>query len=310
MALLTTDNGQRTTDLAQRGVIALRAGRHRAGRATLPPRHPQAGRPLQPEALCESRHHARIKGRLPRGGGSVPAGDSAGAVGEAVPRGWGTVAHRGQVQGVRGEHSSSRSGSSRRLSPGTPSRPPSTAWRNGTKRAQSCREAIKLNPEFAKAIATLSSLLCAAAWEAGDTWDVIDESIEAADAACHYDLTYENSDLARSPRHQIAGHYDKALTLWDVLQAEGQISQHNRSRPGDDPLDQGRIRRGVRRVSIRLRVGPGQIDLSPGPPPSGTAAPSTARSSCVRPTAMANASSSSGTRDGFVPAADGWLWAA
>ncbi len=28
MALLTTDNGQRTTDLAQRGVIALRAGRH------------------------------------------------------------------------------------------------------------------------------------------------------------------------------------------------------------------------------------------------------------------------------------------
>ncbi len=73
---------------------------------------------------------------------------------------------------------------------------------------------------------------------------MIDESIEAADAACHYDLTYEN--LTRlALRNQIAGHYDKALPLWDVLLTEGQISQHNRA-PGDDPFDQGRIHRRVR----------------------------------------------------------------
>ncbi len=84
----------------------------------------------------------------------------------------------------------------------------------------------QLKPEFAEAIATLSSLLCRR-WEAGDRWDVIDESIEAADAACHYDLTYEN--LTRlALRNQIAGHYDKALPLWVVLLTEGQISQHNR----------------------------------------------------------------------------------
>ena len=94
--------------------------------------------------------------------------------------------------------------------------------------ARSCREAIKLKPDFAEAIATLATLLCKR-WESGDEWDLLDESIAATDAACHYDLSWENlTNLAL--RHQLAGSYDKALALWDMLLAEGQLGHHNRAR--------------------------------------------------------------------------------
>lgn len=110
--------------------------------------------------------------------------------------------------------------------------------------ARSCREAIKLKPDFPEAIATLSSLLCRR-WEHGDTWDVLDEAIEAAEAACFHDLTWDNLSTV-AVQHQLAGHWEEALETWDKLLDYGAISPHNRALRSMIPLIRGEFEEGFR----------------------------------------------------------------